>query len=175
MVSSVDGKIAKPDNSISWFESASSYEKGVEGEDETAVLDAIDCYVMGAQTYQLALELSKDYGWAYGDKPTYVLSHQLLLSDRPNIVFYKGDLKQLIDEHLRPKYENVWVVGGAYTANDFIRQKLVDEIRISILPILLGEGLPFFDLKDMEQSLSLYDVKAYKNGMVELNYKVEKG
>lgn len=174
MVSSLDGKIAKPDNSINWFESSSHYENGVEGEDESAVLNAIDCYVMGFNTYQLALDLSKEYGWAYGDKPTFVLSHKTHSSEFSNVTFYSGELKQLIDQFLKPQFQNVWVVGGAFTANEFIGQKLVDEIRISILPILMGDGLPFFDLKNFEQALILNDAKAYKNGMVELSYKIRK-
>ena len=59
MVSSLDGIIAKKDNSVSWFETSSSYEKGVTGQDPADFLKIIDCYVMGSRTYEHALELSK--------------------------------------------------------------------------------------------------------------------
>lgn len=62
MVSSLDGIIAKKDNSVSWFETSDHYEKGVTGQDPEAFLKTIDCYVMGARTYEHALELSKSYG-----------------------------------------------------------------------------------------------------------------
>lgn len=65
MVSSLDGMIAKKDNSVSWFETSSHYEKGVVGEDAVEFLKTIDCYVMGARTYEHALELSRSYGWAH--------------------------------------------------------------------------------------------------------------
>ena len=64
MVSSLDGYIAKKDNSISWFETSDNYEKGVTvaDQDVAAFLKTIDCYVMGSRTYELALKLSKSYG-----------------------------------------------------------------------------------------------------------------
>src|SRR5688572_21506325 len=87
MVSSLDGMIAKKDNSVSWFETSDNYEQGVAGQDPEEFLKTIDCYVMGARTYEHALELSKTYGWAYGDKPTIVVTNQHLSSDRTNLEF----------------------------------------------------------------------------------------
>lgn len=174
MVSSLDGFIAKKDNSISWFETSDKYDKGVAGEDPEEFLKTIDCYVMGSKTYELALELSKEYGWAYGDKPTIVLTSRNLQTDKQQIEFFSGDLTQFVNGGLRPKFKNVWVVGGSSVAKDFIRLKLADEIRISILPIILGDGLPFFDHIGQELALHLKDSKAYKNGMVELCYEIKK-
>lgn len=175
MVSSLDGVIAKKDNSVSWFETADHYEKGVEGQDPGEFLKTIDCYVMGSRTYEHALELSKSYGWVYGDVPTIVLTHRKLPVERPNIEMYAGDLDKLVTEKLKPRYRKVWMVGGAMLANDFLREKLADEIRLTVLPIILGEGIPFFDHAGPEQALHLKDVTAYKNGMVELWYEIRKG
>src|SRR5882757_6511881 len=115
MVSSLDGFIAKKDNSVGWFETASHYEKGsvVTEQDAAAFLKTIDCYVMGARTYEHALELSKSYGWAYGDVPTIVMTHRDLPIERQNIELYSGDLNKLVNERLKPNYKNVWLVGGA--------------------------------------------------------------
>lgn len=174
MVSSLDGMIAKKDNSVSWFETTDHYEKGVTGQDAAEFLKAIDCYVMGARTYEHALELSKSYGWAYGDVPTIVVTHRNLPADRPNIEFFSGDLKKLVDEHLRLKYKNVWLVGGAALAKEFIRLKLADDIRLTVLPVILGDGVLFFDPFGQEQALHLKEVTAYKTGMVELWYEMKK-
>jgi dihydrofolate reductase len=174
MVSSLDGIIAKKDNSISWFETSDFYEKGIGEQDTAAFLKTIDCYIMGSRTYEHALLLSKDYGWAYGDTPTLVLSHRQLRIERPNVGIYSGDLHQLIEERLKPAYANVWVVGGAILAKDFLRAKLADEIRLSVLPVVLGDGKLFFDQVGIEQALHLKDVTAYKNGMVELHYEIRK-
>lgn len=176
MVSSLDGFIAKKDNSVSWFETRDHYEKGVEYTEEqtAAFLKTIDCYVMGARTYEHAAELSKTYGWAYGDVPTIVTSHKNLQPIRPNIEIYSGDLHKLVKEKLQPKYQNIWVVGGASLVKEFIELKLADEIRLSILPIILGDGIPFFDHIEQEQALHLQNVTAYKSGIVELRYEIKK-
>ena len=176
MVSSLDGYIAKKDNSVSWFETSDNYEKGVNVTEQDAqeFLKKIDCYVMGARTYEHALELSKSYGWVYGDVPTIVLTHRKLPIDRQNIETYSGDLSKLVNERLKPNYKNVWLVGGAKLTKDFIRLNLADEIRQSILPVILGDGTPFFDQIGQEQVLHLKGVTAYKSGLVELCYEIRK-
>ena len=176
MVSSLDGYIAKKDNSVSWFETADHYEQGVNVTEQDAqeFLKTIDCYVMGSRTYELALELSKSYGWVYGDIPTIVLTHRKLPVDRQNIELYSGDLDKLVNERLKPNYKNVWLVGGAELAKDFIRLNLADEIRQSVLPIILGDGTPFYNQIGQEKALHLKNVTAYKSGMVELCYEIRK-
>ncbi|MDP9076796.1 MAG: dihydrofolate reductase family protein [Bacteroidota bacterium] len=176
MVSSLDGYIAKKDNSVSWFETSDNYENGIDVTEQGVAefLKTIDCYIMGARTYELALELSKDYGWAYGDKPTIVLTHRKLPIDRQNIETYSGDLTEFVNERLKPNYKNVWLAGGAELAKDFIQLGLADEIRQSVLPIILGDGTPFFAQLGQEQALHLKNVTAYKSGMVELCYEIRK-
>ncbi len=174
MVSSLDGFIAKKDNSVSWFETTDYYEKGVAEQNMEDFQKTIDCYVMGSRTYEHALELSKDYGWVYGDVPTIVVTHKNLPVERQNIEFYSGDLNKLVSERLKPKYKNVWMVGGTILTKEFLRLNLADEIRQPILPILLGEGIPFYDHIGKEQALHLKDVIAYKNGLVELCYEIKK-
>ncbi len=170
MVSSLDGFIAKKDGSVSWMQSTDTYEKGemLTKEYIEDFLKSIDCYVMGSHTYEHALEL----GWPYGDKPVVVLTHRDLTSNKQNVEFYSGDLDQLVNDQLRRKYRNIWMVGGAMLTKDFIRLKLADEIVISILPIILGEGTLFFDDIKQEQLLHLKDVTAYNDGMVEICYKI---
>lgn len=174
MVSSLDGIIAKKDNSVGWFETTDYYEKGIGGQNSEEFLKTIDCYVMGARTYEHALELSKSYGWAYGDVPTIVLTHRKLPIERKNIQTFSGDLTLLVNEQLKPACKNVWVVGGAMVSKEFIRSGLANKIRLSILPIILGDGLLFLDQLGKEQTLHLKDLLAYKTGMVELWYEIKK-
>jgi dihydrofolate reductase len=173
MVSSLDGMIAKKDNSVGWFETSSLYEKGVIVQDAEEFLKTIDCYVMGSRTYEHALELSKSYGWAYGDKPTIVVTSRKLPVERPNVELYSGDLHKLVNEKLKSTYEHVWVAGGAILAREFIRLKLANELRLSVIPIILGDGTLFLDHIGQEQALHLKDVTAYKSGMVELWYELK--
>jgi dihydrofolate reductase len=174
MVASLDGYIAKKDNSIAWFETADSYDKGVVGENAAEFVKTIDCYVMGSRTYEHAVELSREHGWVYGDVPTFVVTHRALAALKESIELYAGDLRKLVNDRLKPTYENIWLVGGAALVKDFIRLDLADEIRLTIVPILLGDGTPFFDQVGRERPLHLKDVTAYKNGMVELWYEIKK-
>lgn len=167
VVSSLDGFIAKRDNSISWMDSSDVYEKG-DTDDGAEVLQSIDCYLLGSRTYEHALEL----GWPYGDTPTVVVTNRELrsTSTRKTVEFYSGDLKRLLDEILAPRYRNVWLVGGAKLSQSFLRLGLVDEIRLMIAPVTLGDGLRLFDDAGTEQKWHLKNVIAYKNGYVDLSF-----
>ena len=177
MASSLDGYIAKKDNSVEWFDTSSSYENGIEltADQTKSFLDSINCYVMGAHTYEHAIALASTYGWAYADTPMIVVSHRKLPLQHSNVEIYSGDLMQLVNEKLKTRYNNVWVAGGAMLAREFIRLQLADEIRLSVLPIILGEGIPLFDDYMQEQALYLKESTAYKNGMVEMIYGLKTG
>jgi dihydrofolate reductase len=166
VVSSLDGFIAKRDNSISWMDSPGDvYERGVT-DDGAEVVESIDCYVLGSRTYEHALEL----GWPYGDTPTIVTTNRKLASTRKNVEFYAGDLKRLVSEILAPRYGNIWLVGGAMLGQSFLKLGLVDEIRLMIAPVTLGDGLHLFGDSAGEQKWRLKNVVGYKNGYVELAY-----
>jgi len=170
VVSSFDGFIAKKDNSVSWMDSPGKvYEAGVSiSEEEVATfVKAIDCYVLGSRTYEHALEL----GWPYGDTPVVVVTgREWPASTRKSVEFYSGDLKTLVDVKLAPRYRNIWLVGGAMLCQRFLELGLVDEIRLTIAPVLLGEGLRLFGGSLTEERWNLKNVVAYKNGFVELSY-----
>jgi dihydrofolate reductase len=169
MVSSLDGFIAKKDNSVSWLDSTGSvYEAGVSisEEEAAAFVKTIDCYVLGSRTYEHALEL----GWPYGDTPAVVITNRKLPSTKQSVEFYSGDLKTLVEVKLAPRYRNIWLVGGAMLCQRFLELGLVDEIKLTIAPVLLGEGLRLFGGSLAEERWNLKDVVAYKNGFVELSY-----
>lgn len=168
MVASLDGFIAKHDNSVSWLERGSVYETGASlSEEEIAsFLKSIDCYVMGSRTYEHALEL----GWPYGDTPVVVVTSRELPQATKSVQFYSGDLRTLVDMELAPRYRNIWLVGGAMLCRHFLSLGLVDEIKLTVAPVLLGEGLRLFNGSIAEETWNLKNVVAYKNGFVELSY-----
>ena len=169
MVSSLDGFIARHDNDVSWLEATGSvYEAGVSysKEEIAAFIKSIDCYVMGSHTYEHALEL----GWLYGDTPTVVVTGRKLQSARKSVEFYAGDLKTLVHEKLAPRYRSIWLVGGALLSQRFLELGLVDEIRLTVAPVLLGDGLRLFGSSITEQRWDLKNVVPDKNGFVELVY-----
>ena len=169
MVSSLDGFIAKKDNSVAWLESAEGvYENGVSisPKEIAAFIKSVNCCVMGSHTYEHALQL----GWVYGDTPVVVVSSRELTPVRASVEVYSGDLKTLVNSKLAPRYQNIWLVGGAMLCQRFLELGLVDEIRLTIAPVLLGNGRRLFGDSAREQRWSLKSVTPYKNGFVELAY-----
>jgi dihydrofolate reductase len=103
------------------------------------------------------------------------LSHRPLQDDRKSVEFYSGDISKLVNDRLKVRYKNIWLVGGAMLAKEFFRLNLADDLRIVILPIILGDGTLFMDHVGKEQPLHLKDATAYKSGLVELWYEIRKG
>lgn len=177
MVASLDGFIARRDGSVDWLETTDDFADGhtMEPGSVEAFLETIDCYVMGSRTYETALGFeARGLGWAYGDKPTFVLTSRTLPRMRDSVEFFSGDLRQLVNGRLRPTFRSIWFVGGSMVSAECLRLGLADEICHSILPIVIGEGIPFFDKVGRDVALHLAAVKAYRSGMVELRYEVRR-
>jgi dihydrofolate reductase len=177
MVASLDGFIARKDGRVDWLETSDTFEGGdtMTPEFIQEFLKTIDCYVMGSRTYETALDFeSKGFGWSYGDKPTVVLTHRNLPKTRDTVEFYAGDLARLVNERLKPSFRSIWFVGGGGLAGECLRLGLVNEVRYSIVPALIGEGIPFFEGLTGHIGLHLVEMKAYQSGMVALRYEVRK-
>jgi dihydrofolate reductase len=175
MAASLDGYIARKDGSVDWLETSDEFVDGdtMDQGFVEASLASIDCYVMGSRTYETALRFdAQGLGWSYGDKPTFVLTSRELPRARETVEFYSGDLAQFVNGRLRSNFRTIWFVGGGAVSAECLRLGLADEVRFSILPILIGDGIPFFDKLDGDIALHLAEVKAYKSGMVELCYEV---
>jgi dihydrofolate reductase len=175
MAASLDGFIARKDGGVDWLETADEFAGGeaMDAAFVEAFLKTIDCYVMGSRTYETALSFEgKGLGWAYGDRPVFVLTSRNLPRTRDCVELHSGDLAQFVNGRLRPRYRSIWFVGGGMVSGECLRLGLADDIRYSILPILIGEGVSFFDRLDRDVPLHLAEVKAYKSGMVGLRYEV---
>lgn len=175
MATSLDGFIARRDGRVDWLETSDEFAAGdvMDPAVVEAFLKTIDCYVMGSRTYETALHFeSQGLGWPYGNTPTFVLTSRSLPRTRDNVQFHSGDLTQFVNERLRPAYRTIWFVGGSVLSAECLRLGLADEVRYSILPILIGEGISFFEKLDRDVALHLIEVKAYRSGMVELRYEV---
>src|SRR3974390_203392 len=99
MAASLDGFIARRDGRVDWMETSDEFVGGESMSPEfvEAVLKSIDCYVMGSRTYETALGFeAKGFGWAYGDKPVFVLTSRKLSRPRNTVEFYSGDLSQFV-------------------------------------------------------------------------------
>jgi len=77
-------------------------------------------------------------------------------------------------DKLKPNFHSIWFVGGGEVSGECLRLGLADEVRYSIMPILIGEGISFFERLDKDVALHLVEVKAYETGMVALRYEVRR-
>jgi dihydrofolate reductase len=177
MAASLDGFIARKDGSVDWLETSDEFAAGdpMDPGFVDAFLKTIDCYVMGSRTYETALRFdSQGSGWSYGDKPTFVLTTRDLPRARDTVELCSGDLAQFVNGRLRPTFRSIWFVGGGLVSGECLRLGLADEVYYSILPVLIGDGIPFFGKLDRDIALHLAGVRAYKSGMVELRYEVQR-
>lgn len=176
MAASLDGFVARKDGSVDWMETSDEFEDGntLDPEFIESFLETIDCYVMGSKTYETALHFdTQGMGWPYGDKPAFVLTSRELPRPRDSVEFYSGDLGHFVSEQLRPKFRSIWFAGGGLVSTECLRLGLADEIVYSILPVLIGDGIPFFGILDDDIALHLAEVTPYKSGVVELRYEVQ--
>src|SRR5689334_13774759 len=121
MVASLDGFIARKDGRVDWMETSDEFAGGdtMDPEFIEAFLKTIDCYVMGSRTYETALHFeAQGLGWAYGDKPIFVLTSRDLPRTRDTVEFYSGDLAQLVNERLRLRFHSIWFVGGGVVSGE---------------------------------------------------------
>ncbi len=171
MLCSLDGFVAKNDGTVEWMYSDSKYSEGDDLTEEEIkdFLQSVDCYVMGSKTYEHALEL----GWPYGEKPVFVFNKRELQSDRESVLFLNGEVSHELANTIKPRYKNIWMVGGPQLASEFFKQGLVNELVITIVPIILGSGLPFFQEISKDIQLLMKKTRAFKDGMVETTYQVK--
>ena len=175
MAASLDGFIARKDGRVDWMETADHFTGGetMTPEFVETFLKTIDCYVMGSRTYETALDFeSKGFGWSYGDKPVFVLTTRQLPRTRDTVQFHAGDLAEFVNDRLRPSFRSIWFAGGGALSAECVNLGLADELRYSILPVLIGDGIRFFETLDKDVALHLEEVKGYDSGMVALRYEI---
>lgn len=177
MAASLDGFVARIDGGVDWMSTEDKYSGGetMTPEFVEEFLNTIDCYVMGSRTYEMALGFdNEEHGWAYGEKPVYVLTNRELPVNRDTVELHADDLSNFINEELKQKHGSIWVVGGCELCTECINLGLVDEISYTILPVMIGEGIPFFSKLKEDVKLHLAEHHAYDSGVVELRYEVVK-
>jgi Dihydrofolate reductase len=163
---SVDGYIAKPNDDLSFL---NMVEK--EGEDYgySDFTDTIDALIVGRKTYEYVLKNVGVSHYDNGQRDVYVITR----TARPHVgrtFFYSGDLVNLITELKSGKGKNIYCDGGAEIINELLKHDLIDELIISVIPILLGDGTRLFQKGRSEQLLKLITTKTFETGLVKLHY-----
>ncbi len=163
---SLDGYIARRDGRIDWLNGQGDVPDPDYGYDE--FYRTVDTVVMGFTTYQqLIHELSPDV-WVYENKKCYVASTVWLEPDG-RVEFVSGDVTAFIADLKNQPGLDIWLVGGSQLVKPFIEQDLVDQYIITVIPTILGDGIPLFHVGNPEIRLSLTGTRV-TDGMVELRY-----
>ncbi len=162
---SLDGFIAATDDDLSFL---SMVEK--EGEDYgySDFIATIDSVILGRKTYDKVLSMGIDF--PHADKNTYIITRT---ERKPlgKVQFYTGSLHTLVTTLRQKEGKNIFVDGGAEVVTLLLKDKLIDELYISIIPVLLGNGVRLFKEERPEQKLELIRTKKFKKGLVQLHYK----
>lgn len=168
IATSLDGYIARSDGSIDWLEQANQLIPAGEDCGYAAFMESIDALVMGRHTFEKKVQFSK---WPY-TKPVIVLSTQAIQvpENLKNHVFIYNLAPTELVKHLAAQgYQHLYIDGGL-TIQRFLAAKLINEITLTLIPTLLGEGKRLFAPNYPEQTLALVDSKMYPFGFLQLKY-----
>jgi dihydrofolate reductase len=167
IATSLDNFIAKPDGNIDWLTSFPQPSEGDYG--YQSLLYSIETIVMGRKTYEELMRFGGD--WPYSNLVTYVISSNPNFEvTTPNTFLITSDFPEFIGNLKKNSSKHCWIVGGGALITEFLNYNLIDEMIISIIPIILGEGIPLFPNKPIESSWKLIKTEAFETGVVNLTY-----
>ncbi len=157
VATSLDGYIARKNGSVDWLE---KYEKGKEDYGYNEFLESIGTIILGNTTF-------KQFKAPYPNKKCFVFSRKNT-GKFDNITYVNDNVKDFFEGLSND--QNVWLVGGAKIASEFLKNNLIDEFIITVIPVVLGEGISLFAEGCGEHNLKLQKIKNYDSGVVQLFY-----
>jgi dihydrofolate reductase len=165
---SLDGFIAKQDGDLSFLSLVEQ-----EGEDYgyEEFVNTVDTVIVGRKTYDKIISMGFEF--PHSDKESFVISR----SEKPSIgsvQFYSGELTTLVKSLKTKEGKNIYCDGGAEIVNELLKNDLIDELIISVIPILLGNGIRLFNERSNEQKLVLLSVKQFEKGLAQFHYKIDR-
>ena len=167
IATSLDGYIAKPNDDLSFLKLVEKQGEDYGYAEFTATIDTI---IVGRKTYDWVLKEIGASHYDNGDRNVYVITRM----ERPSvgkITFYTGNLTELVHQLKAGVGKNIYCDGGAEIINELLNEDLIDELIISVVPVLVGNGTRLFKDNRPEQKLELVDTKAFDTGLVQLHYK----
>lgn len=168
IASSLDGYIAKPNDDLQFL---SIVQK--EGEDYGYgdFVSTVDTVIVGRRTYDWVI--GQGYSFPHADKTSYIITRQEL-PPKGKLTFYNGDLKELVKKLKAENGKNIFCDGGSEIVNQLLAEKLIDELILSVIPIVVGDGTRLFQDGRPEQELELVSAKNFDSGLVQMHYKMKK-
>jgi len=164
IATSLDGYIARTDGGIDWLNVVDRPETDYGYQ---AFYETIDALLLGRKTYELALSFGD---WPYPGKPSYVFTRGAEASQRKDVIFTSEPPRALLRALEARGLRRLWLVGGGELVAAFQRERLIDEYIISVIPVLLGSGIPLFPPPGPEMSLAVARCERYPSGLIQLHY-----
>ena len=161
---SLDGYIASPDNGLEFLSMVEEKDQDYSYKD---FVNTVDTVIVGRKSYEKVLSMGMEY--PLSNKDLYIMTR----TPRPAVgstKFYTGNLKELVLNLKSQKGKSIYVDGGAEIANEMMMDNLIDEFYISVIPILLGNGISLFNNSRPQLPLKLVSTKSYNKGLVQLHY-----
>ena len=167
IASSLDGYIAQPNDDLSFLKLVEK-----EGEDYgyAEFTSTIDTIILGRKTYDWVLREVGSSHYDNGDRDVYVITR----TERPSsgrTTFFTGDLIEFVQQLKTKEGKDLYCDGGAELITELLKNDLIDEYIISIVPVLLGGGKRLFKDGRPEQQLELLSTKAFETGLTQLHYR----
>lgn len=167
---SIDGYIAGPDGELDWLSDYPITPELNYGYKD--FFESIDTVIMGGRTYRDILNMGVIY--PYKDKTSYIITRNAFKSSKEDIIYITNNIEDNISELKKREGKDIWLVGGGEIVSLFLNQNWIDEMIITYIPILLGEGIRLFPNKAKESKWSLIQSQAFINGVVQTRYQVQK-
>ena len=169
VAASLDGYIAPLDRGLSWL---APFESSGEDYGYADFYRSIDAVLVGSQTFKQAAQFPQ---WPYPEKPCWVFSRQPLHTSLPHVFVTDQSPEEVVAELDRRECQRAWLVGGGQLAGSFRVQGLITEYIVSVIPVLLGAGVPLFGSPAPAERLLLVTSKVYPRGLVQLRYLRDSG
>ncbi|MCL1123848.1 dihydrofolate reductase family protein [Shewanella surugensis] len=178
IATSVDGYIAKMDDSVDWLHAVGDLKADM-GDDQdmgfNRFIRSVDCMIMGRKCMEVISNMNiPPEQWPYGNIRIVVLSHSIQTPPdnlHGKVEMYAGDIQQLVKQLTSEGIKHAYIDGGT-TITAFLNLKLIDEMIITKAPILLGEGIPLFGKINHMIQLEKASACAFPNDFIQIKYKV---
>jgi dihydrofolate reductase len=160
---SLDGYIARLDGSLDFLHlRPSNYSMG-------PFFKTIDVGLMGRKTYEVGVRMSGGKFKSHGLR-CYIFSRSLPEGERDGAIFVHEEPKRFVEELRKKEGKDIWLAGGGELAREFLKEDLVDELYLGIVPVLVGEGIPLFAPGFPQREFTLTESRTYSGGLIALKY-----